>query len=347
MTVSHRLICTLTWIVFLLVFVGPLPAQIQFDDKTSVTMPHAAAVGVRKGASVYMLGEVAGKVAEFGYSADGQHVELELDLAAEFQPQVVRASRVVIGRDANGAYLEIVRTTDMLGMDVAAVAGGVTVTSMKSDGPAANAGVQVGDKVTSVAGQPTRAASLASAMKGVKKGDSVKIKLLRNNKPVSLTATADPSAGMTRLPGGTPLRLASAVRSASGGASSATMNAVGDTVTEASEFLTHLGADADILMSDLKDLTDNAGKMMEKLAGEMEYVPGTMMEVREMMQNAGQMVEKFQAMSSGLDGMMSNAQSSMCQVNEMVTGVRNTRIMKTIVNRSQRRSGSQGMFRRR
>ena len=91
-------------------------------------------------------------------------------------------------------------------------------------------------------------------------------------------------------------------------------------------------------MTDLKELTSKADDMMDKLGNETEYLPGTMMEVREMLKNAGQMVERFQTMSAGLDGIMANAQSSMCQVNEMVSGVRNTRIMKVIVNRNQRQN---------
>ena len=155
-----------------------------------------------KNANVYMLGEIAGVVDSFEYASDGKHLELGLNLEPEFKSQVVWSSRIAIGKDANGSSLEIVRVSDLLGMNIEPAAGGVIVSAVSPDGPAATAGVMVGDKVTSVAGKPTRnASSLSSATKDLNAGDQVAIKLLRKNKPLTLKAIADPAAGPCDIAG--------------------------------------------------------------------------------------------------------------------------------------------------
>lgn len=74
---------------------------------------------------------------------------------------------------------------------------GSLVASLTENGPAAKAGVRVGDVITSVNGQPVdNAWDVSRAMKGNKAGDSVRIEVIRNKARQTLTVIADEREGL-------------------------------------------------------------------------------------------------------------------------------------------------------
>jgi hypothetical protein len=69
---------------------------------------------------------------------------------------------------------------------------GVLVDRVRTDGPAAKAGLQVGDVVTDVAGKPaTSAGDVLDALSDHKKGEAVAIDVIRGAQHVELKATLD------------------------------------------------------------------------------------------------------------------------------------------------------------
>ena len=69
---------------------------------------------------------------------------------------------------------------------------GVLVASLTENGPGAKAGLRVGDVIVGVDGNPINESNdIAQAMKGKKSGDMVKLDVIRNKKPQTLTITAE------------------------------------------------------------------------------------------------------------------------------------------------------------
>lgn len=67
---------------------------------------------------------------------------------------------------------------------------GVLVARVMPGSPAAAAGLAVGDVVTDVSGKPVDdAADVTAALAGAKKGDTVPVRIVRDRKPLSVTAT--------------------------------------------------------------------------------------------------------------------------------------------------------------
>ena len=69
---------------------------------------------------------------------------------------------------------------------------GVLIASLTENGPAAKAGLRVGDVVTAVDGTPIReSADIAHAMRSKKAGDSVRLDIVRNKARQAVVATAE------------------------------------------------------------------------------------------------------------------------------------------------------------
>lgn len=69
---------------------------------------------------------------------------------------------------------------------------GVLVASLTENGPSAKAGLRVGDVIVNVDGNKIdESFDIAQAMKGKKTGDIVKVDIIRNKKPQTLTITAE------------------------------------------------------------------------------------------------------------------------------------------------------------
>jgi len=69
---------------------------------------------------------------------------------------------------------------------------GVLVASLTENGPAAKAGVRVGDVITSVEGNPIRESiDIAEAMKGKQSGDTIRLDVIRNHNKQTVVATAE------------------------------------------------------------------------------------------------------------------------------------------------------------
>jgi hypothetical protein len=70
--------------------------------------------------------------------------------------------------------------------------GGVVVQSVKEGGPAAKAGLKVGDVVTSVDGKPVESAwNIGDLLDGKKSGDSVRLDIIRNRQHQTLMVTLE------------------------------------------------------------------------------------------------------------------------------------------------------------
>ena len=70
--------------------------------------------------------------------------------------------------------------------------GGVLVQSVKDGGPAAKAGLKVGDVVTAIDGKPVESAwNLGDLLDGKKAGDSVRLDVVRNRQRQTLVATLE------------------------------------------------------------------------------------------------------------------------------------------------------------
>ncbi|HYS55877.1 MAG TPA: PDZ domain-containing protein [Thermoanaerobaculia bacterium] len=89
---------------------------------------------------------------------------------------------------------------------------GVLVSSVAENGPAAKAGVRVGDVITSVNGKPVASyRDLRQAMKDNKSGDSIRVELVRSKNRQTVVATAEAREmpefrfNLKELPPGFPL----------------------------------------------------------------------------------------------------------------------------------------------
>jgi membrane-associated protease RseP (regulator of RpoE activity) len=77
---------------------------------------------------------------------------------------------------------------------------GVLVDAVRADGPAARAGVRVGDVIVEVDGDAARSATeILRAMLDRKKGDAVKIAVVRDRSRTELTATLEDDPGVQRV----------------------------------------------------------------------------------------------------------------------------------------------------
>ena len=80
-----------------------------------------------------------------------------------------------------------------LGITIGDTGNGVYVGSVAADGPAAKAGIQVGDVIVAVAGKPTPTSDeLGSVLAAHKPGQTVKVKVVRQN---GSSATVDVTLG--------------------------------------------------------------------------------------------------------------------------------------------------------
>src|SRR5579884_3952403 len=69
---------------------------------------------------------------------------------------------------------------------------GVLVAQVTENGPAAKAGVRVGDVITAVDGNPIdESMDIAQAMRGKHAGDAVRLEIVRNHNKQTLVATAE------------------------------------------------------------------------------------------------------------------------------------------------------------
>jgi S1-C subfamily serine protease len=89
--------------------------------------------------------------------------------------------RLARGETIRRPYLGVTTTPDSRGAGVVEVAPA---------GPAADAGVQAGDVITSVDGRPvSEPEDLSEALSGKEPGDQVRVELVRNGEPRTITVT--------------------------------------------------------------------------------------------------------------------------------------------------------------
>jgi serine protease Do/serine protease DegQ len=107
---------------------------------------------------------------ELGGSAPGIGFALPSNLVKDIAGQIAAHGNVV---DSHRAYL---------GVTVGNAAGGVMVASLRNGGPAAPAGIRVGDVIVSVDGKPTSStASLSEVLAQLKPGQTVAVAVLRQD----------------------------------------------------------------------------------------------------------------------------------------------------------------------
>jgi putative serine protease PepD len=112
-----------------------------------------------------------------GGSAPGIGFAIPSNLVQDIAGQIVAHGKVV---DSHRAYL---------GIAVGQTTNGVYVASVKAGGPAAKA-MQVGDVIVAVAGKPTPATALLSAVLAeLKPGRSIAVTVMRNGKRTTLRVT--------------------------------------------------------------------------------------------------------------------------------------------------------------
>jgi len=96
---------------------------------------------------------------------------------------IIDSAKIGMGTPPKQGYL------GLNGEDVEA-GGGAKITDVTADGPAAKAGVKVGDVVVAVGEQPVRSFNrMAQVVQGKKGGDKVELTLLRGGKEEKVTAT--------------------------------------------------------------------------------------------------------------------------------------------------------------
>jgi putative serine protease PepD len=109
---------------------------------------------------------------QIGGEAAGIGFAIPSDTVQDIATQIVEDGKVVASHRA------------LLGVQISDLpnGGGVYVGRVESGGPAANAGIRVGDVITSVAGTPTPAgADLTAVIAGLKPGQTVKVAVQRPN----------------------------------------------------------------------------------------------------------------------------------------------------------------------
>jgi PDZ domain len=103
--------------------------------------------------------------------------------------------RVRITRNGGGGFLGVSLigiTPELRAHYGAPKDAGVLVGRVEKDSAAAKAGIEVGDVLTSVAGEHVESpVEVTRAMRGHKKGDAVKVEVLRNRASKTLTATLE------------------------------------------------------------------------------------------------------------------------------------------------------------
>lgn len=124
-----------------------------------------------------------------------------VDIAAAAPPGAPPARRdmeVVITTSPGRLGVTAIQISPELRTHLGAAADrGVLVDAVRPNGPAARAGLQVGDVVIDVDAAPIRDANdVAEALADRKKGDVATIVVIRNAQELSLTAKLDSDAGM-------------------------------------------------------------------------------------------------------------------------------------------------------
>jgi S1-C subfamily serine protease len=126
---------------------------------------------------------------ELGGAAAGIGFAIPSTLVTDIAGQIVKNGHVV---NSHRAYLGV-SIGDTMG------ASGVVIGKVVANGPAAKAGIQVGDVITSVAGRKTPTADdLATVLAGLRPGQAVKVGISRQNgstTTVSITLGTYPGSG--------------------------------------------------------------------------------------------------------------------------------------------------------
>ncbi len=337
-----------------------------------VKIPSSAARGLRLNAPVIMLGQQVGSVTQMDFADDGQGIEASLSISQNRAPDIVIGSRAGIYSSQGILAIAIDRTNNPFGVSFRNGTRGVKAVSVSPTGPADEAGLMVGDELVAMGGREiTCISDFAQAVDDVKDLESSKWKVIRENRPKSISVKANFRFLQNPVAQGSAIPWDSMNPAAGGSSVAATASeTLGDfqslypkidsNLDQTNEFMVHLGAKTDVLMDDfstiadrLKKITSQTDSMMETVQGEMEYVPGTMQDAREMMDNMKQMlgnaefmmsktsgvIDKVDATVSKTSGVVDKVDSTVSKTSQVVDAVRNQRIINRMVQKNQKRNG--------
>jgi putative serine protease PepD len=148
------------------------------SEKNGVAIPNAiqTSAPINPGNSGGALVDLSGRLVgiptltatdpQLGGAADGIGFAIPSDTVQDIATQLIQSGKVVASHRA------------FLGVEIGDVpnGGGAYVGRLESGGPAAKAGLRVGDVITNVAGSPTpTGASLSAVLAGLKPGQTVKV----------------------------------------------------------------------------------------------------------------------------------------------------------------------------
>jgi putative serine protease PepD len=154
------------------------------SEPDGVAIPHAiqTSAAINPGNSGGALVDLSGRLVgiptltatdpQIGGEAAGIGFAIPSDTVHDIATQIVKDGKVVA---SHRAYLAV-QVSDVV------KGGGVYVGAVVSGGPAAKAGIRVGDVITSIAGTPTPAgADLQAVLAGLKPGQTVKVDVRQAN----------------------------------------------------------------------------------------------------------------------------------------------------------------------
>ncbi len=333
--------------------------------------PHDALHGVRLGSPVYLLGRPVGKLTQMGYSDDGRSIELTLSIDDDSASQIFNSSAVVVGKDAKqDFYLEVVRQNEILGIRARDTKSGLLVEQVFANTVASRIGLQPGDTLIEI--NETKILTLRdwrSFCDSATAGDSLKIRILRENKEGSLIGVTDFKSGMLPLTDDSLLGFSTAA----GG--SATPDAVVDAslaVQEAAEnlipkldtALDNAMEMSDYVMEDIHKLLDNTSEMIDedvkslltslqstlgdldetlnritpKAESTLADYEGIAHSLERLLDQSQQMLSIVQCELQYLPGTMATTQKMICQTSEMVDAIRCHWLVRRVIDRQHRRN---------
>ena len=173
-----------------------------------VAIPQEMISGLHRGSDVVILGDVIGRVDRIAYAPVGREILLDLKIKEPFRDQIRHDSQIQVRRKfgVGEPYLELIRGNDLLGVVASDVPAetveqldldstdGALITQLVENGPAATAGLRVGDVIVSFDGVPIQNATDLSSIMAMTSPDAMVNLEYRHRLPRGETRTVAAAA---------------------------------------------------------------------------------------------------------------------------------------------------------